>query len=475
MTRVEELTNELADDTLSDEQARELQGLLAQSEQAREVHIRMLQIEAGLRARRQNLDLAPAIMAWLRARMAESITQGVMSEIRAQPMPKRGRHGALKTDSAGRASRLFRFLFLIGGSRWSLKPGLLALAACVVLVAGVWFFGPTRGEPALAEVQGAGLSVERAGLSIPAVIGAHLQSGDVLRTPETVTAVIGFAPENTRLTVKPGTELTLTDMSHGKRMTLRVGQLEASAARQRRFRPMVITTRQAQARVVGTRFTLTANTNSTRLEVTEGKVRFTRLSDKKSVPVGAGHYAVAAAEYELAALPSTGSITREWWTRVKGNTKASLVQDPRFPDRPDKRDTAPDFELTIAETNQLAVRLCGYVHPPVTGDYRFWLERPPEDFAAVGYANLLMSPTESPSEAVQIAQTSAGGNLLSPYVAIGSTAAPPPIPLVAGKRYYLEARILIGQSKAELSVFWQPPGQSRRVLSGEFLSPWKPK
>jgi hypothetical protein len=65
--------------------------------------------------------------------------------------------------------------------------------------------------------------------------------------------------------------------------------------------------------------------------------------------------------------------------------------------------------------------------------------------------------------------------VLSRYSAIGTTAAPPPIPLVAGKRYYFEARILIGRGKAELSVFWQPPGQSREVLKSQFLSHFKPK
>ena len=74
-------------------------------------------------------------------------------------------------------------------------------------------------------------------------------------------------------------------LSRGKRFALRAGKIEASVARQRPFRPMVIVTPQAEARVLGTHFTLAADTNATTLEVTEGKVKFTRASDGKAVKV----------------------------------------------------------------------------------------------------------------------------------------------------------------------------------------------
>ena len=358
----------------------------------------------------------------------------------------------------------------------------LPFAVCLVLAItgfGVWYFNPAVGAPALADIRGSGLILERAGKRLPAAVGILFEPGDLLRTPENVTAVISYAPEPTRIAILPGTELRLTSLSHGKLFDLDLGKLEATVARQSPFRPMLISTPQAKARVVGTRFTLTVMTNSTRLDVMEGKVRFTRLSDEKFVQVTAGHYAVAASRYELAALPFTGSITREWWNGIQGKTKVSLPDDPRFPAHPDARDTAPDFELTIAETNHLGVRLCGYIHPPVTGEYSFWLESPPTDFKAVGYAALLMSPTEKPADAIEIAQTGGSGIMfggsVSPYVSGDSTTkAPPPIPLVAGRRYYFEARMIIEQGQGKLSVAWQPPGQDREVLGSKYLSPLQP-
>src|SRR5665213_1670020 len=96
MTRIEELTNGLADDALSDEEGREMETLLGESEQALQAYLRVLQIEAGLRASRQNLDLSTPIMARLRTQMAESFARNVLSEIKAQPMPDRRRQSGFR-------------------------------------------------------------------------------------------------------------------------------------------------------------------------------------------------------------------------------------------------------------------------------------------------------------------------------------------------------------------------------------------
>lgn len=56
---------------------------------------------------------------------------------------------------------------------------------------------------------------------------------------------------------------------------------------------MVFATRQAEAIVLGTRLAFSAS-EGTKLEVKDGKVRFTRLEDKRTVTVGAGQVSVAA-------------------------------------------------------------------------------------------------------------------------------------------------------------------------------------
>ena len=94
-----------------------------------------------------------------------------------------------------------------------------------------------------------------------------------------------------------------TDLS--KRYKLDCGELEADVAKQKAGHPMRIATPNAEAKVIGTRFMLRAETGSARLEVAEGRVRLTRLSDKKSVDVDGGYYAVATEgkALEVARIP----------------------------------------------------------------------------------------------------------------------------------------------------------------------------
>lgn len=66
--------------------------------------------------------------------------------------------------------------------------------------------------------------------------------------------------------------------------------------------PVVLLTKHAEVTVLGTRFRLTVAGEGTRLEVTQGRVRIQRLSDRSAVEVRAGHFAVAGTG-ELAARP----------------------------------------------------------------------------------------------------------------------------------------------------------------------------
>jgi len=91
-----------------------------------------------------------------------------------------------------------------------------------------------------------------------------------------------------------------------KWLNLRRGTLKAEVIRQPAGQPVVIGTPHAEARVLGTTLRLVVDPGekgSTRLEVTEGKVRLTRAQDGKFVDVPSGHFAVAATGIDLAARP----------------------------------------------------------------------------------------------------------------------------------------------------------------------------
>jgi hypothetical protein len=308
-------------------------------------------------------------------------------------------------------------------------------------------------------LQGNGISLERNGKAEVASDGMKLQPGDVLHTPAGASGVISYQQEATRLTIEAGTEIMLDTFSHGKRFQLATGQIEASVARQRPFHPMIVSTPEAEARVVGTRFTLVATNNLTRLEVTEGKVRFTRLLDHTNVVVTSGHYAVAATNYLLAAQPQTGSILREYWTNIVADRP--MYSNPDFPDRPSGRDYLTRLELPPNGAENFFDRIHGYLHPPKTGSYAFFISGDDPD-------GISLSRDEKRENRMVIGYSQ--GDEPGQWAKSSQKL----VTLTAGRIYYIEVTRTAGRGPHHLAVAWQPPGGQREIISGEFLSPFKP-
>ncbi len=132
--------------------------------------------------------------------------------------------------------------------------------------------------------------------------GQNLLSGRGIETsPGDGLAAVRF-PDGTLLEAGPGTVLREI-FGDPKRMTLEHGILAVHVKPQPADRPLIVETPQAEARILGTTFKITADRDSTRLEVTEGKVRLTRKADGKSVVVDAGHHAVVAPGIDLVSRP----------------------------------------------------------------------------------------------------------------------------------------------------------------------------
>ena len=394
------------------------------------------------------------LVRWLGAR-TKAIVAAVYDRRLLNPRGK-----ATVTDRRCSQNALFQKAFRIAGATASLA---LIVGTCL------WFFGPTMGEPVLAELKGFEITVERGTEFIPAANGTRLLPGDVLRTATNTMAAITFGQEKTRIELRADSELKLASWSDGKHLTLGAGQLEATVARQRPFKPMRVLTPQAEARVLGTEFTLTTTNNATRLDVAEGEVRFTRASDSKSVKVVAGNRAIVAPNYELAALPQTGGILREYWTTVPGVFVRNLEKDRRYPNQPDGRDLLKTFEAPSNWGDNYGLRLRGYVHPPVTDDYTFWIAGSDEFL-------LFVSPDDEPRGAACVGY---GGNTrprdFDRPQANEKSGKSPPIRMVAGRRYYIEALLKAGVGEDHLAVAWSTATRAREIVPGEFLSPLKPE
>jgi len=325
----------------------------------------------------------------------------------------------------------------------------------------VWLFPPVNNQPTLTVATGTRVTLERNGQSLTAQDGLKLLPGDVLQISGTNGAAITYGKENTRVTLNDRAELKTQAWQKGKRFELLQGKLETTVARQRPFGAMVLLTAQAEARVIGTKFTLTATTNATQLEVTEGKVKFTRKSDAAAVNVPAGYYAIAATNTELTVLPATGRILLEVWTNYPGAFMALMTSDEAFSKHPNDWEYLTRFETPPNAATRSGERVRGYVHPPVTGEYRFSIGNTGSEEAF-----LFLSPDDLPENRVQIREVRS-----SP----GTRPSPPPIPiaLVAGRKYYIEALHESDTGKGHFTVRWQGPDREREVIPGKFLSPVK--
>ncbi|MFK7768069.1 MAG: FecR domain-containing protein [Mariniblastus sp.] len=115
--------------------------------------------------------------------------------------------------------------------------------------------------------------------------------------------------------------LTFSDAGQ-KELRLREGIFSANVTPQPAGKPMLIHTRSALLKVLGTQFDIKTNLNSTELNVREGKVRVKRLSDGREVDVPAKHRVVAGDEREMtpARVPDS---TNKWKSQLDlGPTKA---------------------------------------------------------------------------------------------------------------------------------------------------------
>ena len=141
--------------------------------------------------------------------------------------------------------------------------------------------------------------------------GSPVRVGDLLRA-EGLESYVQFA-------FADGTQMVLTDRAvaqvlHAngqKKVFLHQGLLSADVSTQSAHAPLIISTPQADAKVLGTRLSLRADTNSTELGVFTGHVQMTRHFDGEVVDVKAGQQTVATAQGKLVVVPI--SPTADTW------------------------------------------------------------------------------------------------------------------------------------------------------------------
>ena len=184
------------------------------------------------------------------------------------------------------------------GARW--KIALLAVAVLALFSA---VFGFTQRKETIARLEGdaPGGIVWRGAKSIAAAHGLGLQSGDQIQTSDAAGTRIVYLKEPTSLELQNNTRLQLETAATGKRLELFLGGFNAKVAPQPKGLPLQTITPHAEARVLGTEFSLVSGAQSSRLEVFAGAVEFVSRDDGRAVTVNGGFGATAGKGLGLAA------------------------------------------------------------------------------------------------------------------------------------------------------------------------------
>ena len=160
--------------------------------------------------------------------------------------------------------------------------------------------------------------------------------------------------------------------------------------------------------------------------------------------------------------PGRGTILREWWNGVSGWDVTHLTDHSNYPKYPSGSDYRTEFEAPSNWSDPFGSKMSGYLYPPTTGWYRFWI-------ASDDYSELHLSPTSNSAHKQQIAYID-GYTALHEWTKFSSQVSDWQY-LEAGERYYIEALYKDHGGGDNLSVAWQVPGGSREVIDGDFLSP----
>lgn len=137
---------------------------------------------------------------------------------------------------------------------------------------------------------------------------------------------------------------------------------------------------------------------------------------------------------------------------------------PDYPERPSGREYPATLEVPLGSGTYYLTRMRGYLSPPVTGQYTFWI-------AADDAGEFWLSSDADPARARRICGTtvSTGRREWTRYSAQRSR----PVELKAGKKYYVEALQMQGVGPDCLAIAWEGPDLPMSVIDGRHLSPWE--
>jgi len=158
----------------------------------------------------------------------------------------------------------------------------------------------------------------------------------------------------------------------------------------------------------------------------------------------------------------SGQILREWWSGIGGKGVSDLTESSQYKGKPTGSELIGALDAPRLVGPDYGTRIRGYLHPPVSGSYRFWI-------AADDSGELWLSTDANPANKQRIASAPqwTHAEVWDKYGSQQSMS----VTLQTGQRYYIEVLHKQADQKDNLTVAWQIPGAERAVISGAYLSP----
>jgi hypothetical protein len=165
-----------------------------------------------------------------------------------------------------------------------------------------------------------------------------------------------------------------------------------------------------------------------------------------------------------------GKVLWEYWFGGGVNDNLdNLKANANFPDNPAQSEWRDGLDRPdVASNDNWGGRGRAFLTPAQTGDYTFWT-------ASDDDSELWLSTDDNPANAVKIANVEGWCNYQNwtgPGESPGPNRQSAPIPLVAGKKYYIELLFSDGTGGGHASVAWAGPGvgAAPTVLKGDVLT-----
>jgi parallel beta-helix repeat protein len=156
-----------------------------------------------------------------------------------------------------------------------------------------------------------------------------------------------------------------------------------------------------------------------------------------------------------------GNVIREIWTGIPGISNNDLRNSPRYPNNPDQCVAANSLSTPYGIGDNYGQRLRGFITPPATGNYVFWL-------ASDNNGEFFLSTNSSPANLVRQAWVDSytSPNVWNAFPTQQSV----PLALTAGQPYYFEILHKDGDFGDFVQVAWEGSGIRQEIIGSQYLS-----